>query len=83
MTSAPAPLKYNPRPITERYRITVFNPEKHGVAEFATIPGLLLDQRKMAAQEIADRLQPGYTVQVFAGVHTIGRSLHRSQIVWE
>ncbi len=78
------PLKYNPQPPTEVLRIAVFNPTQNGVAEFETAPGLRLDARKIAAQNLADQVPPGYTVQVFMGIYTVGRSTAAStRIVWE
>lgn len=76
--------KYNPAPITAVYRIAVFNASGNGVAEFETVPGLLLDSRKVACQNIADQIPDGYTVQVFEGVYTLGRSRDDSKrIIWE
>ena len=77
-------LKYNPQPPTEVLRIAVFNPTQHGVAEFETVPGLGLDARKIAAQNLADQIPNGYTVQVFSRQYTVGRSTPEStRIVWE
>jgi len=79
-----APLRYNPQPPTEVLRIAVFNPTQHGVLELETVPGLSLDARKIAAQNLADQIPKGYTVQVFAGIYTVGRSTPEStRIVWE
>ena len=76
-------LKYNPKPRTETYRIAVFNATGNGVAEFETLPGQTLDQRHETCQSIADQIPQGYTLQVFLGVHTIGRTTHfNRKIQW-
>ncbi len=78
------PLKYNPQPPTEVLRIAVFNSTQNGVLELETKPGLSLDARKIAAQNLADQVPPGYTVQVFSRQYTVGRSTAAStRIVWE
>lgn len=78
------PLKYNPQPPTEVLRIAVFNPTQNGVAEFETAQGLGFDARKIAAQNLADQIPKGYTVQVFSRQYTVGRSTPESnRIVWE
>ena len=79
-----APLRYNPQPPTEVYRVAVFNPTQHGVLELETVRGLSLDARKIAAQNLADQVPPGYTVQVFSRQYTVGRSTPQStRIIWE
>lgn len=57
--------------------LTVFNPEEHGVAEFEV-------ETKESAQHICNQLRKRYTVQVFQGIYTVGRSHPGSrQIHWE
>jgi hypothetical protein len=52
--------------------------------ELETVPGLSLDARKIAAQNLADQIPKGYTVQVFSRQYTVGRSTPDStRIVWE
>ena len=76
-------LKYNPQPLTVVYRVAVFNPSGHGVAEFETLPGLSMDARIDAAQRISDAIPEGYTVQVFEGVYTLGRTVAGNRrITW-
>ena len=79
-----AVLKYNPKPRTEVYRIAVFDSEDHGVAEFATEPGLTLDQRKRACEEFVPAIPGGCTVQIFEGIYTVART-HKGdkRLRWE
>lgn len=80
----PTLARYSPAPITAVYRITVFNASGNGVAEFETAPGLLLDSRKTVCQNVAEQIPDGYTVHVFEGVHTLGRSRDNSKrIIWD
>lgn len=77
-------LKYNPQPHAEVLRIAVFNPAGYGVLELETVGGLSFGARQTAAQEIADQIPDGYTVQVFSRQYTVGRSTDKSKrIVWE
>ena len=75
------PLKYNPKPPTVQYRLAVFNPKGYGVAEFATTVGQNIDQRKAAAQELADQLQEGYTLAVYDTVYRIGETRPGSRVI--